>query len=213
MDHKTVSLADQVFEKLETDILSGVYKKGEVLTELKLCDELGVSRTPIREALRRLLQEHIIEESAKGSIVIGIDKNDLKDIYNIRSKIEGMAAKMAAKNATSKQLEQLKETVELQEFFVNKEDANQIREFDSRFHEILYSCSASKIMYDTLMPLHKKVLKFRKSSVESHTRAIESAKEHRAIFEAVANHDEELAEKRMNEHILKAIAHICEEEV
>ena len=66
MEHKTISLADQVFEKLETDILSGVYQKGELLTELKLCEELGVSRTPIREALRRLSQEHIIEESAKG---------------------------------------------------------------------------------------------------------------------------------------------------
>ena len=67
-------------------------------------------------------------------------------------------------------------------------------------------------MYDTLMPLHKKVLKFRKSSVESHTRAIESAKEHRAIFEAIANHDQRLAEIRMTEHILKAYEHICEEE-
>ena len=86
MQHKTVSLADQVFEHLETDILSGKYARGEILTESKLSAELGVSRTPIREALRRLEQEHIIEESGKGSIVIGITENDLIDIFLIREK-------------------------------------------------------------------------------------------------------------------------------
>ena len=63
MEYKTISLADQVFERLEADILSGKYQRGEVITELRLCAELGVSRTPVREALRRLLQEHLIEES------------------------------------------------------------------------------------------------------------------------------------------------------
>ena len=60
LTHKTVSLADQVFDRLESDILSGVYKRGEILTELKLCEALGVSRTPVREAMKRLEQEHII---------------------------------------------------------------------------------------------------------------------------------------------------------
>ena len=84
IEHKTVSLADQIFEHLETDILSGKYQRGEILTEAKLCQELGVSRTPVREALRRLSQEHIIEESTKGSVVIGISERDLEDIFMIR---------------------------------------------------------------------------------------------------------------------------------
>lgn len=212
MEHKTISLADQVFEKLENDILSGVYQKGELLTELKLCDELGVSRTPIREALRRLSQEHIIEESGKGSIVLGIDKSDLKDIYAIRTRIEGMAAALAAQNASPSQLEELKEAVELQEFYVAKNDANHIKMFDSRFHEILYNCSASKVLYDTLMPLHKKVLKFRKASVESPDRAESSALEHKAIYEAIVAGDSALADERMTEHIKKAYEHILQGE-
>ena len=77
LEHKTISLADQVFEHLESDILSGKYQRGEILTESKLSAQLGVSRTPIREALRRLEQEHIIEESGKGSVVIGISEKDL----------------------------------------------------------------------------------------------------------------------------------------
>ena len=74
---KTTSLADQVFEKLENDIIQGVYPRGEILTELKLVDQLGVSRTPIREAIRRLEQERILEDSGHGLVVIGISREDI----------------------------------------------------------------------------------------------------------------------------------------
>ena len=84
MQHKTVSLADQVFEHIEADILSGKYARGEIITESRMSAELGVSRTPIREAFRRLSQEHLIEESGKGSVVIGITEKDLDDIFLIR---------------------------------------------------------------------------------------------------------------------------------
>ncbi|MBO4732981.1 MAG: GntR family transcriptional regulator, partial [Clostridia bacterium] len=122
MEHKTVSLADQVFENLENDILSGKYQRGEMLTESKLSQNLGVSRTPIREALRRLSQEHIIEESGKGVIVLGISEDDLKDIFYIRRKIESDCAARAAKNRTDEQLEVLREAVEFQEFYLTKKD-------------------------------------------------------------------------------------------
>ncbi|MDR9824827.1 GntR family transcriptional regulator, partial [Vibrio sp. FNV 38] len=81
-EFRTTSLADQVFEKLENDIILGVYPRGEVLTELKLVEQLGVSRTPIREALRRLEQERLISDTGKGSVVMGITEEDLLDIMN-----------------------------------------------------------------------------------------------------------------------------------
>ena len=71
-DHKPVSIADQVFEQLERDILSGKYPQGEVLSELRLSGELGVSRTPIREAVRRLEQEHILEDNSFEAVLTGI---------------------------------------------------------------------------------------------------------------------------------------------
>ena len=80
LEHKTISLAEQVFERLERDILGGVYPRGALLTELGLGTDLGVSRTPIREALRRLEQEHIIEISQKGILVLGVSQKDLEDI-------------------------------------------------------------------------------------------------------------------------------------
>ena len=84
---KTTSLADQVFDKLENDIIQGHYPKGEILTELKLVEQLGVSRTPIREAMRRLEQEHLIEDAGKGSRVIGITEDDVKDYESDIQKI------------------------------------------------------------------------------------------------------------------------------
>ena len=111
---KTVSLADQVFEKLEQDIISGVYARGEILTELKLVEQLGVSRTPIREALRRLEQERLIQESGKGSVVLGITTQDLIDIMEIRQQIEGIAALYATRKITPEGIEELRRIHSLQ---------------------------------------------------------------------------------------------------
>ena len=116
-EFKTVSLADQVFDKLENDIITGVYPRGEILTELKLVEQLGVSRTPIQEALRRLEQERLIKESGKGSVVLGITVEDLIDIMEIRQRIEGIAAAYATRNMTSEGLEELRRINELQDFY------------------------------------------------------------------------------------------------
>ena len=204
IEHKSISLAEQVFDRLETDILSGKYQPGEILTELKLVGDLGVSRTPIREALRRLEQEHIIEMTQKGILVLGVSQKDLEDILEIRTRIEGLAAYMAALNITDEQLEELREAVELQEFYVPKHDADRINGMDSRFHLLIYRFSGSIPLYDTLMPLHKKVLRYRRASVENEVRSTHSSQEHRAIFEAIAAHDAPLAEKYMMEHIANA---------
>ena len=208
LTHKTVSLADQVFEHIERDILSGKYERGEIITEGKLSAELGVSRTPIREALRRLDQEHLIEESGKGSVVIGISEKDLEDIFLIRKQLECLAASMAAKNHTDEQLAELKETLELQEFYVAKADTEHVKYMDNKFHRILYKLTGSTVFYDTLVPLHRKIQKYRRASLQSRSRATESVLEHRKIYEAIALGDGELAYKTVLEHIENAYNHI-----
>ncbi len=208
IEHKTISLADQVFDHLENDILSGKYQRGEILTESKLCAEMGVSRTPIREALRRLEQEHIIEESGKGSVVIGINEKDLEDIFLIRKSLECMAASLAAKNRTDEQLKDLKEALEFQEFYLNKNDPDQIKLMDNRFHETLYKLSGSTTFYDTLVPLHKKIQKYRRASVENSSRAAASVAEHRKIYEAIEAKNSAAAAKYASEHVENAYRHI-----
>ena len=208
LEHKTISLAEQVFERLENDILVGKYQRGEVLTELKLVTDLGVSRTPVREALHRLEQEHIIEITPKGILILGVTEQDLKDIFAIRKRIEGLASAFAAQNMTEEQLAELKEALELQEFYVNKQDPEHIKTMDSRFHKLIYRYCGSAALNDTLLPLHKKVQKYRRASVEDKSRAKQSLSEHRAIFEAIAAKNAVLAEKCTTEHIANAEEHI-----
>ena len=208
IEHKSISLADQVFEQLERDILSGKYYRGEILTETRLSAELGVSRTPVREAIRRLGQEHIIEESAEGAVVIGITEKDLADIFMIRKYLEGLAASLAAQNRTEEQLCELREALEFQEFYLNKRDPEQIKQLDSRFHTVLYRLSGSNAFYDTLVPLHKKIQKYRRVSVESNSRAEASVAEHRKIFEAIAREDAAEAERAACMHVDNAYRHI-----
>lgn len=212
IEHKSISLADQVFEHLETDILSGKYQRGESLTESKLSASLGVSRTPIREALRRLEQEHLIEESPKGMIVVGISEKDLTDIFQIRSALEGKAAQMAAENYTDEQLNTVREALEFQEFYLGKHDPDRIKSMDSRFHETIYKMSGSTVFYDVLLPLHKKLLKYRKASVSDSNRAEASVAEHRAIYEAIAVRDGELASKLIIEHLNNAYNNMIKKE-
>ncbi len=208
MEHKTVSLADQVFEHLEYDILSGKYSRGTLLTEMKLSAELGVSRTPIREALRRLEQEHLIAETGKGSLVLGITENDLADIFLIRKNLEGMAVARATENCSEQQLSELKETVELQEFYLSRHDAEQIKLMDNRFHQLIYSIGGSNVFSEVLVPLHKKIQKYRRAAIENGSRAEASVKEHRDIFDAIAARDTKKAEELSNLHVNNAFNYI-----
>ena len=212
LEHRTVSLAEQVFERLEKEILTGKYQRGEILTEMKIVSDLGVSRTPIREALHRLEQEHIIEITQRGILILGVTEKDLEDIFDVRMKIEGMASASAAQCMSEEELSELRETLELQEFYVSKRDPDRIKTMDSKFHQLIYRYCGSTVLYDTLMPLHKKVQKYRRASVENNARAQQSAKEHRAIFEAIEAKNAQLAEQYTFEHIANARDHILNKE-
>lgn len=206
--HRSVSLADQVFDHLENDILTGIYPRGEILTENRISETLGVSRTPVREALRRLEQEHIIEESGKGMMVLGITYEDAENIYEIRERIEGLAARGCAENASDEDIAKLGDILDLQEFYVTKDDAEKMKTMDNDFHREVYRLSGSAVLYDTLMPLHKKIQKFRKSSLQDPGRAARSVTEHRKIYEAIAARNAAGAEEAMIEHIRMAREHL-----
>ena len=204
MDHKMISIADQVFDELEQAILSGVYERGEILTEIRLSEQMGVSRTPIREALRRLGQEHIIEPTTKGVRVVGISPEDIADICEIRLRLEGLAARWAAERADDAGIRALREAVELQEFYTQKQDAESIRNMDTLFHQTIYALCGSNSMRDTLEPLHRKLLKYRRTAVSAPESARQSLREHRRIYEAIAAHDGQLAEELTVDHVRHA---------
>lgn len=207
-EFKTTSLADQVFEKLENDIIQGVYPKGEILTELKLVEQLGVSRTPIREALRRLEQERLIADAGKGSIVLGITEDDLLDIMNIRQRVEALAAYYATVNMTDEGRSELAHIVDLQEFYFNKGDMDHLRRVDDEFHDAICRLSKRNVITDTLVPLHRKTRRYRRIALENRERTAQSMGEHRQIYEAIVSGNAELARQLTAKHIEHAKEHM-----
>ena len=205
MDYRTVSLSDQVFERLETDILSGKYERGTIITELQLCTELGVSRTPVREALRRLFQEHLVEDTPKGTMVLGITPKDFMDMSEIRLRIEELAVRGFIENATPDSLKELNEAVDFQEFYLQRGDVDHLRALDGRFHDIIYDNCGSRALQETLTRLHRKIQQYRRNAIQTPERAQSSVNEHKAILEAITQRDADLAVARMNEHIAHAI--------
>ncbi len=210
--HKSISLADQIFERLEKDILIGKYSYGEVLTETKLSEELGVSRTPVREALRRLAQEKLIKETQKGTVVLGISKEDLVDIYAIRMPLEAMAVTRFIENLSDETLKILKDIIDVQEFYGTRKDFSNISDKDSEFHEAIYRNCGSHILEETLVPLHRKVVKFRKASIEHTGRAQKSIEEHKEILKAIEARDIKKAIELVTKHADNAKQSILSEE-
>ena len=207
-EFKTVSLADQVYDRLENDIIQGVYPKGEILTELKLAEQLGVSRTPIREALRRLEQERLITDAGKGSRVLGISADDVLDIMNIREHAEGLASYYATLNMTPEGLQELKHIIDLMDFYFDKWDVEHLRRADDDFHDAICRLSRRTVIKDTLVPLHRKTRRYRKIAMEGKARAACTLKEHHEIYDAIASGDAELARNLATEHIIKARTHM-----
>lgn len=203
------SLRGRVFQKIREDILSGVYKDHEELKEVSIGEELGVSRTPVREALRQLELEGLVTIIPnKGAYVTGITAKDVHDIYMIRSQLEGMCARWATRNITDEQIEELEEIILLSEFHLKKTagvQAMQVSELDGKFHKVLYTASNSRIMEHTLTDFHKYVQASRTLSVGAKSRAEKSIEEHREILEAIKAKDEDLAAKLAHEHILKVM--------
>ncbi len=199
------SLRDRVFNHLQNDILNGLYEPGDSLIESKLSEELGVSRTPIREAIRQLELEGLVKTVPnKGATVSGISSQDIEDIYTIRMLIEGLAARWAAEKITPKELKELKEAVELEEFYTNKNDTEQLLKFDTRFHDIIYKACKSKPLMHTLSTFHHYVQKARSISMSSPERAAQVLEEHKAILQAIIDGDGYKAEKLSTEHVKKA---------
>ena len=203
-NNKSTTRADLVFEALEGDILSGKYQPGDLLTEVKLCERMGVSRTPVREALHRLMQEGLVRETTHGMVVRGVTHQDLIDIYEIRQRIEGYATRLCAERITDEQLRELREVVELQDFYTARGGAAHIRDTDTLFHEFLYRYCGSEILGAMLSELHRKVQRFRKSSVENPDRARVAVKEHADILRALEEHNGDEAERLAILHIENA---------
>ena len=199
------SLRGRVFHRLRDDILSGRYDEYEELKEMVIGEEMGVSRTPVREAFRQLELEGLIQIIPnKGAYVTGITEKDVKDIYMIRSLLEGHCARWATEHITQEQMNEMEENVYLAEFHAQKGHLEQLAELDNRFHDIMYEACNSKILEHQLKDFHQYVLRVRKKTLANANRGPKSNEEHRMIMEAIRDKNADLAQQLAHQHMINA---------
>ena len=203
------TLEEKVYNILEDQILSQKLRAGDSVTELKLSKELGVSRTPVREALQRLDREGLIKlRPNKGAVVVGISEQDLIDIYKIRTRLEGLAARIASENSDEDLIRRLSDNIELTEFYMAKDNIEKLKDLDSDFHDIIYGYCQNRILSKTLADLHRYIVCYRKLSLSVKGRLERSLSEHREIFEAIKKGDSEAADRLMSEHVECALSNL-----
>lgn len=203
------SLRGRVYNRIREDIISGKYKKNEELREAVIAGELGVSRTPVREALRQLELEGLVAIIPnKGAYVKGFTDKDIHDIFVIRSLLEGLCARWAAEYITPEQMKAMEECVYLSEFHLEHGNVEQFMEQDSHFHEIMYQASHSDMLQNLLTDYHHYVKRVREASISAKNRSDYTNMEHRNIMLAIKEKNGEKAEQLAHEHILNSMKNI-----
>ncbi|MDF2878766.1 MAG: GntR family transcriptional regulator [Clostridia bacterium] len=196
------SLRGKVFNTVRESILEGKYKAGDVLRETVIANELNVSRTPVREAIRQLELEGLVQSIPnKETIVAGVSKEDVQDIFMIRNKLEGLAGRRAAERITQEELEQMEEVLALTAFYIAKNDIDHINELDHKFHDIIYKATKSKILKHMLSDFHSYVQSTRKESIATPGRAKRLLEEHTGIYDAIRERNAEKVEMLITKHV------------
>ena len=200
-----LTVAEDIFNKIEELILNGTLKKGEVISENRFSNMFNVSRTPVREAVKRLEQENLVGyDFHKNLTVLGVSKQDIIDIYDIRLKLEGYAVVSACKNATDDDADKLLELIELQKYYADHGKIDEVKKIDGEFHTKLFSMSGSKIYSEILSNLHRKLKRYRKGSFERENRLLNAVSEHMEIALAFKNKDYNKLEELTVSHVQNA---------
>ncbi len=195
-------LSTNLFSKLQVDILSGKLRSGEKLTEKRICDEYKVSRTPVREALRQLEMDGLIENIPnRGAFVIGLSPQDIDDMYVLRKAYEVQAVRWAIDRITDEEMEVLEETFEFMEFYTMKNDINKMLNINTGFHQIIYNASHNRMLQQLLSSYQVYIKHCKKTNYYAPDYLKEVLEEHRAIFEAFKAKDKEGGALAMTIHM------------
>lgn len=196
-------LREMVFESLREAIILGRLRPGERLMEIQLAEEMGVSRTPVREAIRKLeLEGFVVMVPRKGAYVAGISVKDIVDVFEVRAALEGLAAALAAERITSEEMDQLE--MSLLKIYNTEDDINAIVEGDSSFHSLVYQASRNQRLVQIITHLQEQIHRFRMTSLSQPGRTKIALDEHKKIVEAISDRNVELAHVLATEHIENA---------
>jgi len=196
------TIRERVYTRLRKAVLSGEIPTNERLVEARLASEFGTSRTPIREALHKLEMENLVSSVQRvGYFIRSVPEEDVSDIYEIRSVIEGLAGKKAISRITEKNLERLRINIDQSKHIINQGGTEKMIHLDTEFHDILCQSSGSKRIYELSQVLREYMLKFRMECLRVHDIASKAVLGHEKIYQAICDHDSFLVQKYIDDHL------------
>lgn len=198
-------LREVVCETLRDAIRKGVLKPGERLMEIQLAEELGVSRTPVREAIRKLeLEGYVIMMPRRGTYVANLSIRDVNEVFEIRTSLDSLASGLAAERITDEELERLQRLLVAIGGYIEANDMEKIVETDTEFHDLLYQASRNSRLVGIIFNLREQLTRFRSTSMSFPGRLKATLEEHRRIVEAIAQGDVQEAQAAAEYHMEKS---------
>jgi len=195
-------LRDVVFNTLKDGILTGRLKPGERLLENQLAEELGVSRTPIREALRMLEIENLVDLiPRRGAQVKDMSEKDIKNVLEIRKVLEELAARLAAENITSKQITELKDAHKAFVDAFDRGDSTEVLAADTKFHEIIFNATCNDKLVQIISNISIQIYRYRIAYLKLLKNISVPNEQHLALIAAFEKRDSKKAQEVIKEHI------------
>lgn len=196
------SLTQDVTELVRERILKGNYKIGQKIKENDLATELGVSRTPIREAFKKLVDEGLIDYIPnRGCFAKGFTKRDIDDIYMIRKSLEVIAVEWATERITEEQIEELEKQCEIMEFYTLKHEEKKALDTNTDFHEVIYKATGSRFMAQVLRSYKSYITQTRRVVFYNEEYLLQVLDEHKRILEGIKEKNVEKAKDAMASHL------------
>lgn len=198
-------LREIVFETMREAIISGQLRPGERLMEAQLAEEMGVSRTPVREAIRKLeLEGFVVMIARKGAYVADLSTKDIADVFEIRSALEALAAGLAAERITDEEMEDLQRILVKVSESAESHDLEALINVDTEFHDVLYKASRNNRLVQIISNLREQIQRFRSTTLASPGRMKNALEEHKKIVDAISERNVALAMQLAQEHIENA---------
>jgi len=201
---KRENLGNQVFEQVKEMIVRGEIPAGKRMIESEIAESMGISRTPVREAVHKLGAEGLLKPLPRGGYVVrGLALPDIEETFEIRSILESFAAYLAANRHSSKEILPLEKKMEEFQRYLDRDDLKELTRINTEFHELLYALSRSQKLIKMIHDLRDEIYFLRKMILNSVDMARLSNKDHREIIKAIKKREDKKVEKLVRDHILR----------
>ena len=210
LENNNAPLSESLLGKLQRDILTGEFKPGKKLTEQELCSRYMVSRTPVREALKQLETDGLVENILnRGAFVVGMSDQDYEDMFELRKINEIQAVKWAIERISEEEMEKLEETFEFMEFYTLRNDIDKMLTINTGFHQVIYEASHNRQL-KKLLSSYQTFVKYKNAESVYDDDYLQSVlEEHRAIFKAFVDKDVKAGAQAMERHMNKTKERRC----